>query len=64
MSAESAERWQYDLARVMAAAPDLLEALVTARAVLAAYVGLPVDRCFGGDFVQINAAIAKATGQS
>lgn len=51
-------------ARLIAAAPDLLAALIDARRGLAAYVGLPVEQCIGGEFTEINAAIAKATGES
>lgn len=42
-------------------APELLAALLQARELLAAQIGLPVSECIGGDFAQINAAIAKAT---
>lgn len=45
---------------LIAAAPDLLEALKMARRELAAKCGLPIEECVGSFFEQINAAINLA----
>lgn len=47
-----------------AASKDLLRELIHAKATLAQAFGLDVSECVGGVFVSINAAIAKATGET
>ncbi len=66
MSAESAERRQYDLARVMAAAPELLEALqrVIGTVEHVYHTSPDPDGSLWDDVKTCRAAIAKATGQS
>jgi hypothetical protein len=55
--------WAED-AVLCAAAPDLLAALIEARERLANQIGLTAADCIGGDFRNINAAIAKATSEA